>query len=545
MVNLPKIFQRALNTRTVSARLLLLLLAATSAPSRAEVSLPPVIASNMVIQRDRPATIWGWADKDEKVTVEMNGRVVATTTGQGKETAWKVQIPPQKSGRVPDVRIAGSTNALTLSNVLAGEVWVCSGQSNMAMTVDGSGPGRRLGGVLNAEQEVQSGNHPEIRFFTVTNSHASQPVRAATGTWEVCSPKTVGSASAVAYFFGRTLQKKLSVPVGLVIAANAATKVEAWMNPETAQADAEFAQALTKARRIQSELEGAAAEDRKANAAWAAQAAEAKKNNQPAPPPAPQRLTNAQRQDYDAAAVTLSLGVLFNGKIHPLTPMTIGGVIWYQGESNALRAEQYRHDLPLLIEGWRRAFGQPFPFLIVQLAKFSSPVVNNPTFGCWPRLREAQEQVAATVPNCGIATAIDVGEVNNLHPLNKQEVGRRLGLVALKQVYGQNLVAGGPRFAQAKFEEGKAIVQFQKEGADQLVLRGAGGFEIAGENRRFAAATAVVKGNTLEVSAPSVPHPVAVRYAYLLGPETPLFNGEGLPAFPFRSDDWEVIKPNK
>ena len=509
---------------------------------QAEVVMPGILASDMVIQRDRPVTIWGWAGENEKVTVTLGGQVVASATGQGRQIPWKVQIPPQKAGKIPDIRIAGSTNTITLTNVLAGEVWLCAGQSNMAMTVDGTGPGQRIGAVQNAEQEVKLGDHPEIRFFTVTNGSAPAPAANPSGAWKTCSFTTVGTASAAAYFFGRTLQNALHVPVGLVIAANAATSAELWIDPQTIQGDAEFTQWMTRARALQAELKEAAAEDQKSHAAWAAQVAEAKKNNQPVPAPPRHRLTGAQQQDYDNATVMMSFGVLFNSKIHPLTPMAVGGVIWYQGESNGGRAPQYRHCLAKLIESWRQAFGQPFPFLIVQLAKIGMPVVDGSPYGCWPLVREAQMQVADTVANCGIATAIDIGDVHQIHPPNKQEVGRRLALVALKQVYGQKLVAGGPRFEHAQFEQGKAIVHFHKEGADQLVLRGPGGFQIAGDDRRFVPATAVVKDHDVEISAPSVPNPKAVRYAFLLGPETTLFNGDGLPAFPFRSDDWEVLK---
>ena len=511
------------------------LVAASALPVRAAVSLPSVINSNMVIQRDRPATLWGWADAGEKVTVKLGHQVVAQTTGKGNGESWKIQIPAQKAGPIPDLTISGDSNSVTLTNVLAGEVWLCSGQSNMDMQVN-RGPWK----IRDADQEITQANHPQIRFYTEQRGIAAAPSSLTQGSWEVCSPETVGRASAVAYFFGREVQARLGVPVGLVISSYGGTSVERWMPKEAIQADPILVALLEKAQKAKAELAPLAAADSAAMQDWRGKVEQAKAANQPLPQRPAYKMTPSQQNCFTDSAQIASYSSFYNGRIHPLTPMTIAGALWYQGEANARRGEFYRQSLTKMIEAWRSAFGQQFPFLIVQLPGFSAPVVSN-AFGTLPLVREAQEQVALTVPNCGIATAIDIGDAKNIHPINKQEVGRRLALVALKQVYGQKIIANGPRYAGARFENGKALVRFEAEGG--LILKNNGGFQVAGEDRAFSPASAVVVGDTLEVSSPSVPKPVAVRYAFLNGPETSLFNGEGLPAFPFRSDDWAIPVP--
>ena len=509
-------------------------------PSHAEVTLSGAFGSNMVIQRDRPATLWGWADPDEKVTVKLGTQVVAHAVGKGKETMWRVQLPVQKAGPVEDITVSGSTNSVILSNLLAGDVWLCSGQSNMAMTV-GKGPWLNSGGVLDAEKEIAEGSHPEIRLFTVESVGTPKPQTQVTGTWAVCAPTSVPKVSAAAYFFGRELQAKLNIPIGLVISAVGGSSIELWTPRAALENDADYADLVADAKKIQAEIGKQAFEDRKLELEWRKQSDEARAKHEPAPPTPVYTLTPAQRLAASGIRPVLEAGTLYNGKIHPLTPLTLTGAIWYQGEANAGRSEHYVHSLTKLIESWRNAFEQPFPFLIVQLASFDAPVVSSASRGSWTLVREAQEKVAQTVPNCGIATAVDIRPTGNLHPQNKQEVGRRLAQVALKQVYGQKVTAGGPRYAGARFEGGKAIVRFA-EGSGPLVLKGNGSFEIAGEDRKFVPATATLKGDIIEVSAPSVANPVAVRYAFLNSPEMSLFNQDGWPALPFRSDSWEIPK---
>jgi sialate O-acetylesterase len=519
---------------------LALVLAVPLLPARAEVTLSGALGSNMVLQRDRPATLWGWADAGEKVTVKMGDLVVANAVGQGKETMWRVQLPVQKAGPVADIAVTGSANTVKLTNLLAGDVWLCSGQSNMAMTVM-NGPWCHYGGVLNAEKEVTEGIHPEIRLYTVQNGGAPQPQMQVTGAWTVCGPESLPSASAAAYFFGRELQSKLNIPIGLVISALGGSSVEPWTPKEALVNDAAYAALVAGAKKLQSEIGRQASEDRKLELEWRKLNDEARAKNQPAPAPPTYQLTPAQRLAASNIRPILDPGSLYNGKIHPLTPLTIKGAIWYQGEANASRAEHYAHSLKKLIEGWRNAFDQPFPFLIVQLANFEAPVVNSASLGSYALVREAQEKVAQTVPDCGIATAVDIGMTANIHPPNKQEVGRRLAQVALQQVYGQKVVADGPRYEGVRFEGGKAIVRFTGA-SGPLIMKGNGSFEIAGEDRFFVPATATLKGDTVEVAAPSVAQPVAVRYAFLNAPAMSLYDAEGWPALPFRSDNWEIPK---
>ena len=509
-------------------------------PLHAEVTLSGVFGSNMVIQRDRPATLWGWADAGEKVTVKLGDKVVAQAVGQGKESMWRVKLPPLKAGPVEDITVSGSANTVTLTNLLAGDVWLCSGQSNMAMTV-GKGPWLNSGGVLDAEKEIAEGSHPEIRLYTVDSLGTPKPQTQVTGTWAVCGPTSVPKVSAAAYFFGRELQAKLNIPIGLVISAVGGSSVELWTPKAALENDADYAALVADAKKIQAEIGRQAFEDRKLELEWRKKSDEARAKHEPVPPTPVYTLTPAQRLVASGIRPVLEAGTLYNGKIHPLIPLTLTGAIWYQGESNAGRSEQYVHSLTKLIESWRSAFEQPFPFLIVQLASFDAPVVSSAERGSWALVREAQEKVAQTVPNCGIATALDIRPIGNLHPPNKQEVGRRLAQVALKQVYGRKISSCGPRYAGVRFEGGKAILRFA-EGSGPLVLKGNGSFEIAGEDRKFVPATATLKGDVIEVAAPSVANPVAVRYAFLNAPEMSLFNQNGWPALPFRSDSWEIPK---
>ena len=508
--------------------------AISSVPVYANVTLPNVIASGMVLQRDRPATLWGWAEPGERVTLKLAGKVVAETVGTGAEKPWRVSLPAQTAGPVAELTISGS-NTIKLNDVLAGDVWLCSGQSNMVMTV-AHGPWCGYGGVQDAEKEIASANDAQLRIFTMNTAGMTARSWINSGTWAGINPESVKAASATAYFFGRELRAKLNVPVGLVVSAVGGTAVEPWTPLNLLENDAPYQELKAKATAIQKELGAKGNADRRAQTEWKKQAAEAQKNKQPVPPAPALQLTPEQGFNFGDSGPILGAGGLYNSKIHALTPMTINGAIWYQGESNARRGEYYAHSLSKMIEGWRGAFSQQFPFLIVQLANFGAPVLNEPHQGCYAKVREAEAKVADTVPGAGVITAVDIGMARNIHPANKQEVGRRLAQLALKQVYGKEVVVSGPVFAGARFEAGKAIVSFK--GTGSLTLKGSGSFEVAGADRKFIAATATVHGPTVEVSAPGIAKPAAVRYAYLNNPTCALYNEHGWPALPFRSDDW-------
>jgi sialate O-acetylesterase len=486
----------------------------------AEVSLAPVFSSNMVLQRDVPAKISGWADAGEAVVVKLGNQVVGNAVGAGLERPWAVTLPALKAGTIPDITVEGK-NTITLTNLLAGDVWVCSGQSNMEMSLQ-SGPWCKYGGALNADQEVAAANHPRLRLF----------VSASKNPWVECSPETAKSFSATGYFFGRELQRQLDVPIGLVMASVGGTPAEYWTPKAAREAWAGYGAAMASAKKVLAELRPQFDADRKAMTDWPKAVAEAKASGQPVPARPVAKLTKEQEEQVRAAIHAETVGTGYAARIKPLTAMTIKGAIWYQGEGNAERSSEYVELLTQLIGGWRKDWEQgDFPFLIMQLVNFGSGD------GTWPALRAAQQAVAETVPNTGLAVGIDIGDPKNIHPANKQEAGRRLALLALKQVYGRELVACGPKMKSARFEGGQVKVSFDTGGKDQkLVLKGAepNGFEIAGADGKFFSAVATLGDREVWFAASSVPNPKAVRYAWAGNPPASLFNSAGLPSAPFQ-----------
>jgi sialate O-acetylesterase len=365
-------------------------------------------------------------------------------------------------------------------DVVVGDVWVCSGQSNMEWPV-------RL--AAHPEDEIAAADHPRLRLFTVKRRMADQAADDVTGSWARCAPGPVAGFSAVGYYFGRELLAKLDVPIGLVHASWGGTPAESWMRPAALEADEGFRPILERA----------------------------------IPKDSPVRPC-----------------VLFQGMIAPILPATLRGVIWYQGESNASRAVQYRTLFPALIRDWRDAFGAPeLPFLFVQLANFGKPEPG-PGESDWAELREAQAGALA-LPATGMAVAIDVGEADDIHPKNKQEVGRRLALAALRVAHGRDQASSGPVFDSMTIEGARVRLRFRNAGGG-LVARGEtlDGFTLAGEDRRFVRAEARIDGDTVIVESPQVPKPAAARYAWARNPAATLAGGDGLPAAPFRTDDWPV-----
>lgn len=478
---------------------------------RAEVSLHPLFTSHAVLQRERPVPVWGTAAPGEKVTVTLAGKSVSTTAADGK---WRVDLPAMPAGGPHVLKVEGS-NTIKLEDVLIGEVWLCSGQSNMAF---------RLERASNAAEAIAASANENLRLFIVpTNTQDEPQSTTACGPWTVSGPATAGSFSAVAYFFGRDLQKALGVPVGLINSSVGGTPVEAWSSKEALASTG-------PGRKVLAALAAAHAADprsseeiyRAAMAAWKIKSAEAKAAGQPKPemPKRPiQRPTN-----------------LYNAMIAPLVPCAIRGAIWYQGEANGARPEDYRQLLPAMIEGWRKDFGQQFPFLLVQLPAFDATRLGVN----WAWMRESMAQIARTTPSTAMAVAIDAGTKDDIHPTNKEPVGARLALAARSLAYGEKIQSRGPEFKAARFADGKAVVSFDFVGKG-LLSKGEGpmgGFSLAGEDQQFYPATAVIVGETVEVSSPQVPSPKAARYAWDNWMETPLFNADGLPAAPFRSDSW-------
>ena len=507
---------------------LLALTAVAASPVLAEVKLSTLFGDNMVLQSNAKDPVWGTADTGEQVRVSVGDqKATAIADSQGR---WKVELGPLKPGGPFEMTIAGK-NSITLHNVAVGEVWICSGQSNMEMAV-GSSP-RAWGGVMNSAQEIAAGNFPMIRHFAVKKAVAGQPQTDVQGQWVVASPQTVGEFTAVGYFFGRDLHKALGVPIGLIHTSWGGTPAEAWTRTATLSGEPELASIASDWSQKIADYPKLLEKFRQDLDQWdqTSRQNEAAGKVAPSPPRLPD----------DPRSSSWRAGGLFNGMIAPLVTYRIAGAIWYQGESNAGRAYQYRKLFPTMIQDWRRAWGEgDFPFLFVQLAGFEDS-------GTWPELREAQF-MAWSLPNAGMATAVDIGEPYDIHPKNKQEIGRRLALAAQSIAYGKGPGYAGPIYGSMK-TEGAAIRVTFKHVSGGLVPKGAAktlkGFEIAGEDRKFVPAEAKISGKTVVVRSTQVPHPVAVRYAWADNPECRLYGKSGLPAYPFRTDAWPGVTEGK
>lgn len=484
----------------------------------ADVRLPAIVSDHMVLQQEVAANVWGWAEPGEKVTVKFAGQTLATTAaGNGEWSVKLAELPPGTKG---ELTVAGK-NALTVADVIVGEVWVCSGQSNMEWIVANS---------MDAEAETKAATYPELRMFTVTKKAALEPQQDCVGKWEVCTPESVPRFSAVGYFFARHLYQTLGQPVGMIHSSWGGTPAEFWVPTPILKRDADF-QPIMKA------WDEKVAAYPKAKEAYAAalekwkEADKAAKESGAKSPPAPRA-----PQGGDAFG---SPGCLYNGMIEPIADYTIRGAIWYQGEANAAQAQLYRKLFPTMIRSWRAMWESEFPFLFVQLANFMARHPE-PTDSSWARLREAQTMTLET-PRTGMAVAIDIGEADNIHPKNKQEVGRRLALAAEATVYYVDQEFSGPIFTGGQAEDGKFRLSFRNsdgiKASDDGKLKG---FAIAGEDRKFVWAEATVEGDHVIVSSPQVAAPVAVRYGWADNPEVNLVNATGLPASPFRTDDWPM-----
>jgi sialate O-acetylesterase len=626
-----------------------------------------LFSDHVVLQRDLAVPVWGWTEVGKEVTVTIDG--AANAAGKGVANAqgrWQVAIGPFPAGGPHTMTISGP-QTVTVTDVLFGDVWICSGQSNMEMGI---------GNVINAKQEIEQATYPQIHLFTVPKLIASEPLSQVGGQWQPCTPESVAAGgwngfSAVAYFFGRELHKELKVPIGLIHTSWGGTIAEAWTSAEALKTMDDFRSAVEGFQQNENELKKGTTDHEQQFAAWYAKndpgtaagwnaqvfdtgawktmqlptawekaglpdfdgivwfrrefdlpAAWSGKDvmlhlgpiddmdttwvngtkvggrelwTDPRDYKIPSRLlkpgTNSiairvldtggqggiygrpedmhldcdgqppipligpwKYQDSTPLAKTSALPqatannpnivtVLYNGMIANLIPYAIKGAIWYQGESNGDRGMQYRRLLPTMIKDWRARFGVgDFPFYIVSLANFMD-VESEPKDPPWASLREAQMLTAQTLPNCGIALAIDIGDAKDIHPKNKQEVGRRLALNALASTYGQHIEFQGPWF-KAFTVEGAAIrLTFDHVGGGLIARDYEGhpaekliGFSIAGEDKHFVWADARIDGETVIVSSPQVGKPVAVRYAWANNPVCNLYNKAGLPAVPFRTD---------
>jgi len=483
-----------------------------AACSRADVTLPSLLADHMLVQRGLPVHVWGTAAPAESVSVTFRNETrsaIANELGR-----WSLYLSPGEAGGPFQMTIQGN-NTLTLSDILVGDVWVASGQSNMEL------PMTR---VTNSAAEIAAANDPKIRLFQVNKKASDHPLTDVEAkTWVACTPETVADSSAVAYFFARDLRQKESVPIGLIESYWGGTAAEAWTSLRALSADAAlmpvFAERVPAVEEQSNTILRLANEDRD----FEHVAAEAKAEGKPAP---------NRRWHPDFAAWDPSS--LYNGMIAPLTPFAVRGVIWYQGESNAgpERAPLYARLFQTMIRDWRRSWGEgDFPFLFVQLPNWIADPLNQ-----WPEVREAQRQSLA-LRNTGMAVTIDVGDPSNLHPPDKQDVGARLALLARALIYGEKIEYSGPLFRQATTEDHALRVWFE-HAANGLVAKGGElkGFEVAGSDGKFSPAEARIEGPAVVVSSSTVESPVYVRYGWSASPDCNLYNREGLPASPFRSE---------
>ena len=637
-----------------------LLIAVSSAANSEEFRIANFFTDNMVLQRNQDFSIWGWGETGTPVTVQLQEQSVTVTPNQNGK--WEAKFEAIDLGDPFSIAISSGQNSVELNNVLAGDVWICSGQSNMEWEV------RKAG---NPQQEIANGDWPLIRHVRIDHVTSPSKLDDVTNTgWQVCSPDTVGNFSAVGYYFARKLQRELNVPIGLLHTSWGGTIIETWISPESLKTHPDFKEAIAK---LESVTENPQEQQARANkldqwnrdfrkaledkstqwkapatddSAWKAIKAPGSWESQgyqqldgvawyrrtitlpDSWDSQPASISLAKIDDVDltfvngvkvgslsdwtkirnykipanvlkagensiAIRVTDSAGgggiigdptdmfiaragepsislagtwkfkqsdltrklgerpeqpfrgpnhptLLSNAMVNPFLLVKAKGVIWYQGESNARRAYQYRSLMPLLIEDWRKRFGQDFSFYWVQLANFTAPR-DTPGDSQWAELREAQT-MALTVPKTGQAVIIDIGETRDIHPKNKQDVGKRLALNALAKDYGKSVVYSGPLFKSVDFSGNHATIEFDH--AVGLISKNGPlkQFQIAGADKKFVWADAKINGTNVIVSSPSIKQPVAVRYAWADNPEgCNLYNAAGLPACPFRTDSWKGV----
>jgi len=636
----------------------------------ADVRLPNVFGSHMVMQRRKPVPVWGWADAGERVMVTMASQT--KTTKAGKDGKWRVDLDAMEAGGPYQMTVKGKKSSVTFDDVLTGEVWVCSGQSNMEWP---------LKAASNGKTEVPKANYPQIRQLAVKKTVNLNPQENADAIWTVCSPETAGDYTAVGYFFAKHLQQDLNVPIGLINSSWGGTHAETWTSKEAMLANPDLAKAAGKIpidfdemrrsgqeriARLINDQQGAlptAAEER----TWASPTLNAtnwrtmyqpgdwewqglpqfdgvvwfrkeidlpanvdltdakllfiniddadstfvngqfvgstdsngvprnyqlpngllkpgrnliavriKDNrggggfmgnpdqmkltanqlNLPLAGTWQYRIAEAFPGSYDAGPNTYGT-LLFNAMLNPLIPYAIEGVIWYQGESNAGRASQYRQTFPRMIQDWRKHWGYDFSYLFVQLASYNSDNGNSQRGSTWGELREAQT-MTLSLPKTGMAVTSDIGESNDIHPKNKEDVGKRLAAEALRVAYASDAkmvtaptldASRGPMFGTLKTEGNRAVLTFEHTGSGLMAKDKYGyvrGFEVAGVDQKFHYAQAEINGNTVTVHASSVATPVAVRYGWADdNGDVNLYNREGFPAVPFRTDSWKGITEGK
>lgn len=489
--------------------------------AEAEVRLPDILGNSMVLQQNQKVPVWGTADAGETVKVSFGKQTLtAVADEKGK---WRVELKPLKANFTPQILTVEGKNKIELKDILVGEVWLVSGQSNMQWTLFQSNDG---------EQEVAKANHPKIRLFNVSREVAFKKKQGRLGEWKNCTPESVRDFSGAGYYFGVELQKKLNVPVGLINSSYGGSQAEAWTPVEYLNANPDLKATVERTKIWEAERPKIRADYDEAIKNWRVES-EKQKSSGAKPSPSP-GVPDALR-DYRIASS------IYDGMIEPLMPFAIKGAIWYQGESNEVRAEQYNILLPTMIKSWRERWAQSaFPFGIIQLPNYRK-TSEIPESSPWSFIREAQRKTAENIVNSGLIVTIDIGEVNDIHPKNKLDVGERMSVWALRNVYREK-ITDAPIFKKAEIKGEKIILTFDEVGNGLKVKNGEKleEFAIAGEDQKFVWAEARIIGkNKIEVNSPNISNPFAVRYAFNSNPKNPnLTNDSGIPASPFRTDNF-------
>ncbi|MDF1845022.1 MAG: sialate O-acetylesterase [Rubripirellula sp.] len=490
--------------------------------AQAELKMSPVFGDSMVVQRDKPIHVWGWTTPGTEVNVSMAGHSASGKADQ--QGRFDVSLDPLSAGGGPQELTIKADETKTFRDVLVGEVWLCSGQSNMAWPVASAN---------DPDLETLGAKFPNIRLISVPQVASQEPLNDFNGKWEVCTPETVRNFSAVGYFFGRQLHQTLDVPIGLIDNAWGGSAAEAWVRRDVLEEAGQYDELIKQWDQnvANYDQEAVTANFQKRMKKWQ----EDRKGNRPRPPRSP--ISSNHRPAN-----------LYNGVLHPVLGYTIRGAVWYQGESNASRAYQYRDLFPLMIQNWRDEWGQgDFSFYWVQLADFRNEV-SEPAGSDWAELREAQTMTMSRLANTGEAVITDLGEAADIHPRNKQDVAKRLARWALAKDYGYEIVFHSPMYQSMEAKGNKVAIKFDHVGGgmDTFDVREPIGFAIAGADKKFVTANAKLAGkDTIEVWSDSVTEPVAVRYAWADNPIANVQNKEGLPLTPFRTDDWPGVTVDK
>jgi sialate O-acetylesterase len=503
----------------VQLRTLTIALALAPLACRADVRLPKVLSDHAVLQRGRPIHIWGWASPGAHLDVRFHAQSVpALADNLG---IWSLWLAPESAGGPYTLSITGDGPETRLSDILVGDVWFASGQSNMEMPLNGFP--ESFAEIKDSKKEIAAATNPKLRLLLVDERSTDFPKNDNAESWTTCTPETAAGFSAVAYFFGREIAARENVPVGLIDSAWGGTPADSWVSLDTLGSDPRLQPAFAARARFadaQTNLEEIELAERRADA-------EAKAAHKP-PPDHPW---------HPYGESWLPAG-LYNAMVAPFTPLTIRGILWYQGETNSAfdRAPNYRFLFPALIEDWRMHFNQgSLPFLYVQISSYNSPGEN------WGEIRDAQRRTLA-LANTAMAVTLDIGTKNNVHPPDKQTVAARLALAARATVYGEKVDYQSPLFRQATHEllpDGSPALRVWFDHAEGLRsdAKSVSGFELAGEDRKYVPAQSRLDGSTVVVWAPTVPYPMYVRYAWSSYVDTNLFNAAGLPASTFTSDD--------